>query len=384
MENFQVLQGEHPVAQRDDQPKNNHGHTVSQSGIVNGLAMMSHSVELPDEGIGSIQSGNYPIMSNYPMNSHGWPVMQQQGQYPSTSQPIQVNHPSVYNQQNTSYNRQDSGRQSAPPFIGSLSNESHTQSQVQYGAIPPTGQIIPNNVTKYHSMFTPVSTHSSALAAHFKDVFTDVSRSRSSNDLPILKDERPPLADLDSLPSASSASDTTAKRPKLKVEIPRDKNPDGNFTGSGSHGGNNERAEDSAAHDSRPDRESSSSAPNSAVHLPPPSPLNAYPSSAPSGTLGHFVTTALRPEQTPISALPPSRFAGDLLPSPSSFYPEWSASFGRGADAMLPSPLTFQNPVVSSHLPHGSRDFGDQSSKRAVAEDRNTTNSETEAKRQKV
>jgi len=49
--------------------------------------------------------------------------------------------------------------------------------------------------------------------------------------------------------------------------------------------------------------------------------------------------------ETPISALP-SRFVADgLLPSPSSFYPEWG--FGRDTN-MLPSPLTFQTPVVAN------------------------------------
>jgi MADS-box transcription factor len=49
--------------------------------------------------------------------------------------------------------------------------------------------------------------------------------------------------------------------------------------------------------------------------------------------------------ETPMSALP-SRFMSDqLLPSPSSFYPEWG--FGRNSDNnnMLPSPLNFQTPV---------------------------------------
>ena len=37
----------------------------------------------------------------------------------------------------------------------------------------------------------------------------------------------------------------------------------------------------------------------------------------------------------------------NLLPSPSTFYPEWG--FGRSADAnMLPSPLNFQTPVVAN------------------------------------
>lgn len=51
--------------------------------------------------------------------------------------------------------------------------------------------------------------------------------------------------------------------------------------------------------------------------------------------------------ETPISALP-SRFMSDnLLPSPSTFYPEWG--FGRSGDSnMLPSPLNFQTPVVQN------------------------------------
>lgn len=51
--------------------------------------------------------------------------------------------------------------------------------------------------------------------------------------------------------------------------------------------------------------------------------------------------------ETPISALP-SRFVSDaLLPSPSSFFPEWG--FGRtGPDtSMLPSPLPF-TPAVQT------------------------------------
>jgi uncharacterized C2H2 Zn-finger protein len=49
---------------------------------------------------------------------------------------------------------------------------------------------------------------------------------------------------------------------------------------------------------------------------------------------------------TPISALP-SRFLEDgILPSPSSFYPEWS--FGHGDTNVLPSPLTFHTPVIPS------------------------------------
>ncbi|GAB7364434.1 hypothetical protein MBLNU230_g4975t1 [Neophaeotheca triangularis] len=53
--------------------------------------------------------------------------------------------------------------------------------------------------------------------------------------------------------------------------------------------------------------------------------------------------------ETPISALP-SRFMSDnLLPSPSTFYPEWG--FGRSggeSGVSLPSPMNFQTPVVGN------------------------------------
>ena len=49
-----------------------------------------------------------------------------------------------------------------------------------------------------------------------------------------------------------------------------------------------------------------------------------------------------------MSALP-SRFVADgLLPSPSSFYPEWGFGRSGGDSNMLPSPLNFQTPVVGS------------------------------------
>jgi transcription factor RLM1 len=55
--------------------------------------------------------------------------------------------------------------------------------------------------------------------------------------------------------------------------------------------------------------------------------------------------------------------ADGLLPSPSSFYPEWG--FGRsGVDSnMLPSPLNFPTPVMQSGLPF-PRDIDEAEKKR--------------------
>jgi len=66
--------------------------------------------------------------------------------------------------------------------------------------------------------------------------------------------------------------------------------------------------------------------------------------------------------EPPISALP-SRFVSDaLLPSPSSFFPEWGFSRSGGPDTnMLPSPLTFPTPAAQSG-PGFSRD--DESDKK--------------------
>ena len=48
-----------------------------------------------------------------------------------------------------------------------------------------------------------------------------------------------------------------------------------------------------------------------------------------------------------MSALP-SRFVADgLLPSPSSFYPEWGFGRSGGESNMLPSPLNFPTPVMN-------------------------------------
>ena len=74
--------------------------------------------------------------------------------------------------------------------------------------------------------------------------------------------------------------------------------------------------------------------------------------------------------ETPISALP-SRFVADgLLPSPSSFYPEWG--FGRsGPDSnMLPSPLTFPTPVMATGPGFGRGDIENAGDKRKGSEER--------------
>ncbi|KAK5134373.1 hypothetical protein LTR08_006553 [Meristemomyces frigidus] len=151
-------------------------------------------------------------------------------------------------------------------------------------------------------------------------------------------------------PSRANTNQPDPKRPRLKVQIP------------------SEQSADEGGGGSAPD-ESSTGGPATATQqqqqpshrgiLPPPSPsaggllsagaqgpLNPFARPAPPmSTNPHAMNRDVNHIETPISALP-SRFMSDnLLPSPSSFYPEWG--FGRSGDSnMLPSPLNFQTPIV--------------------------------------
>lgn len=144
----------------------------------------------------------------------------------------------------------------------------------------------------------------------------------------------------------NSMQSDIAKRPRLTVQIPSE-NSDGSATGGSS-------PKDSSTTGATPAKTTDASH-SSGVVLPPPSPsASALLSAGASGPPNPFARPApphnpnfgSRGEMdTPISALP-SRFVADgLLPSPSSFYPEWG--FGRDSN-MLPSPLTFQTPIVTN------------------------------------
>jgi len=115
------------------------------------------------------------------------------------------------------------------------------------------------------------------------------------------------------------------------------------------------------------------------VVLPPPSPSAGALLSAgaqgpanpfarpppPMSTNPHAMNRDANHIETPISALP-SRFMSDnLLPSPSTFYPDWG--FGRSGDGMsgmLPSPLNFQTPII----PNG-QGWREEDRKRQAAEE---------------
>ncbi|KAK3187493.1 resistance to lethality of mkk1p386 overexpression [Lecanicillium sp. MT-2017a] len=85
------------------------------------------------------------------------------------------------------------------------------------------------------------------------------------------------------------------------------------------------------------------------VVLPPPSPsASALLSAGATGPPNPFARPPPqeRVNETPVSALPSRFLGGDLLPSPSSFYPDWN--FRATDNNTLPSPLNFATPVVGS------------------------------------
>ncbi|KLP01153.1 putative RLM1-transcription factor of the MADS box family [Fusarium fujikuroi] len=88
----------------------------------------------------------------------------------------------------------------------------------------------------------------------------------------------------------------------------------------------------------------------SSLVLPPPSPsASAILSAGATGPPNPFARPP--PQQnvngdTPVSALPSRFLTNELLPSPSSFYPDWN--FRGGDSNTLPSPLNFATPVVGS------------------------------------
>lgn len=134
---------------------------------------------------------------------------------------------------------------------------------------------------------------------------------------------------------------------------------------------------DSGTTGATPARTSTEASHSSGVVLPPPSPsANSLLSAGASGPPNPFA----RPPppsnsnsygsrgdmETPISALPSRFVENNLLPSPSSFYPEWG--FGRESN-MLPSPLTFQTPVARDGPSFARDDSADRDRKRKTSED---------------
>ena len=140
------------------------------------------------------------------------------------------------------------------------------------------------------------------------------------------------------------------------MQIPSEQSDGGSATAEsspresgGTTGGTPAKASTDASHSSGvvlPPPSPSASAILSAGAQGPPNPFARPHPPAHNANGGSFSSN--NNIETPISALP-SRFVADgLLPSPSSFYPEWGFGRSGGDSNMLPSPLNFQTPVIGN------------------------------------
>lgn len=237
---------------------------------------------------------------------------------------------------------------------------------------------------KSHSIFTPIeenrsilSQHlasfasesqgakpDSAAAGHNRSQSVDVTARGGSSASPQLKrlsvsnslekaraasvsssgaDNHPfiPPSRSNSLKNGGPGAASRPRGPRLTVQI-----PDG-ASEPGSAGAESKSPHGSAITPTQAPRHNS-------VVLPPPPPSPSASASAllSAGASGPRNPFARPPPQqtvngeTPVSALPSRFLHNELLPSPSSFYPEWHF---RGNDSnTLPSPLNFATPVVGT------------------------------------
>ncbi|TQB74808.1 hypothetical protein MPDQ_004250 [Monascus purpureus] len=278
--------------------------------------------------------------------------------------------------------------------------------------------------SKSRSIFTPIDDRGSVLARHFgvvphvcesprtdPTVKAESLQNESSGEAKLSSVSVPPAASSaaaaapvsapvrsKSIPASSESkpptrtnSSTAAGRPKLTVQIPSENSDRGSATGESS-------ARDSAGNKTQTPAKGNSDTNPPGVVLPPPSPSagailsagaqgppNPFARPPPPGTTAGAAqnSTAYANNnniETPVSALP-SRFVSDaLLPSPSSFFPEWG--FGRtGPDSnMLPSPLTFPTPSAQTGPSFSREDESDKKRKN----DETGPNSEAASKRVKT
>jgi MADS-box transcription factor len=134
-------------------------------------------------------------------------------------------------------------------------------------------------------------------------------------------------------PGSTSNSVTGGQRPKLSLHIPDDEDPSqqaedsGGSATPGTASPEINRAgdrQDSTRRErnSDPENQRHESSTGESYFLPPPSSSTLLPNGRLSGPgLGGFDNNN-NSGGTPLSALP-SRYAGDMLPSPSTFYPEF-------------------------------------------------------------
>ncbi|KAJ5475526.1 hypothetical protein N7539_007813 [Penicillium diatomitis] len=313
-------------------------------------------------------------------------VQQQMGMPPASHAPVQQIPPQPYISEP---NRGSLPPAFAPepqsertvPVVETAQDASVNTVKSESSQSPP--QPRPLSKSQSRSIFTPIDDRGSA---HGNQMLKPQLPSESApDDLPIATISAPepkrslskPAAVDIKAPSRTNSGALPSKRPQLKVQIPSEHSDHGSATGESSSRDSAGNKTATPAKDSHP----------AGVVLPPPSPsagviLSAGAQGPPnpfarppppgstgqgtfagSGTSGGNGSSSSSSSnnnansnnnnnnnsnhiETPISALP-SRFVSDnLLPSPSSFFPEWG--FGRsGPDSnLLPSPLTFPTPAI--------------------------------------
>ncbi|KAL7270042.1 resistance to lethality of mkk1p386 overexpression [Rhizina undulata] len=333
------------------------------------------------------QPNGYQYMTNPQVyNPPGPPVMPMQQpssmnpmpSYPYPSQ-AQSQPPTQAQAQAQAYISDTSRRQSMPPAFPSERPAPPTETSPPR---PEEALIEKRAPAKSRSIYTPIGPSESLLAQHFGftqeptrshsvDVGalsrknpTSLSNGQNSDKHEGRREPSPKAAPAPPPESMSSHSRTNslvldtvggqpARRPRLKVTIPNEKQSDDSATaGSSAH-----ESGGTAGNQSAKGIETNH---NVRGVLPPPSPsVSALLSAGTSGPVNPFArplptSTAAPNDQTPVSALP-SRFVDSILPSPSNLYPDWmgfgsSLRGGNGSDNMLPSPMNFQTPVIpTSH-----------------------------------
>jgi MADS-box transcription factor len=181
--------------------------------------------------------------------------------------------------------------------------------------------------------------------------------------------------------SAQWGSAPSSKRPQLKVQIPDEVSDGGSAdaTSSPHHASSGAGGGHPSTKGGGAGTEGSHA---SGVVLPPPSPsASALLSAGAQGPPNPFARpnppTSAAPNNnnngsgnnnnidTPMSALPTRFMADALLPSPSTFYPEWNFGRGGGGESnLLPSPLNFQTPIAPTG-PSFSREEPDTSKRKS-------------------
>ena len=322
---------------------------------------------------------NTQAAQGMPVAPHHPQQQPQQAQYYGQLQQAAAPHPQVQQ----AY-LQEQRRQSLPP---AFPQHERQQQQQQHMPSPPqpereqsqddqSNRLQQPQPAKSRSIFTPIDDSRSLLAQHWgigKSVTEPKSEIKRENEPQIdarnqtskltsssrSQREAPAPRRTNSIefppPSRSSTAQSNAKRPRLKVQIPEEQSDADSATAS------SPRQSAVTASDTPAKSTEASHSSGTGVVLPPPSPsasaiLSAGASGPPNPfarphppggpAQGQSYSSNNNTIETPISALP-SRFVADgLLPSPSSFYPEWNFSRAGGDSNLLPSPLNLQTPVI--------------------------------------